>query len=201
MSAGHATARAAGNDDPDNAQCIHLGLVAAARLNPLMPEQLTEQEASRLIRLAMFDLGPRPGQFDQNTRHLVEDRLLAAIDQHLLDTTEKFSAWFHDISGLAHQVSKQRKHGGPIEREVVRQILLEIIFGSATYVGDTVMYSMQAFRLALPAELNDREHRIFNLMYGKVPWLGGSPLLLLIDRFDFLKEALFSLWWAPDDPE
>jgi len=93
-----------------------------------------------------------------------------------------------------------RKCGGPIAREVVRRSLLDLVFDAFTYVGDCVCLQMQALLQALPLPLAERERSLFEALYFKQDYLGGLPLILLRDRFPFLKEAILDIFAAPGDP-
>jgi hypothetical protein len=101
---------------------------------------------------------------------------------------------------LVHRIAKQKKMGGPIPREVVRRALLDLVFDAFTYVGDCVCLQMQAFLQALPSPLVERERSLFEALYFKQDHLGGLPLILLRDRFAFLKEAILDIFAAPGEP-
>lgn len=197
---GRDEALAAGHPDPDPAACIRLGLLAAARRNPLDPAAVSEAGGLGLVRLALFDLGPAPGSVDGTVADTVEARLCAALERHAGDDTESFSRWFFGSpDDLAHAIAKQKKGGGPVPREVVRQALLELVFRSYRYVGDCVHLQATAFARALPDPLTAGERAIFGSLYRKQPYLGGLPLVLLHDRFAFLREAILDVWADPLD--
>jgi hypothetical protein len=59
---------------------------------------------------------------------------------------------------------------------------------------------MEAFSQALPSPLDERERRLFGALYFKSPHLGGLPLVLLRDRFGFLREAILDVFDAPGEP-
>lgn len=198
---GRDEALAAGDPDPDPGACIRLGLLAAARRHPLGPAVLSEAEGLALVRLALFDLGPVPGPLDEGVSDAVEERLWAALERHAGDDTESFNRWFFEApDDLAHAIAKQKKGGGPVPREVVRQALLELVFRSYRYVGDCVHHQATAFARALPDPLTAGERAIFDSLYHKQPYLGGLPLVLLHDRFAFLREAILDIWADPLDP-
>jgi hypothetical protein len=82
--------QAIGNDNVDDETCIRHGLIEAARLNPIDVSEMTEDEetARRYLRVVLFDLGPASeSSITEETKKLVEARLLAAIDKHLDDDT------------------------------------------------------------------------------------------------------------------
>jgi hypothetical protein len=182
--------------NPDPATCIRLGLLEAARRNPLDPHDLSETDALALVRLAAFDLGPTSIQQARPKR--VQDRLLKALKRHLADDDETFGRWFANVDNIVHQIGKQKKPDGAIDREVVRQCLLEMVFRAYRYVGDCVHEQMCAFRNAIPKELNTSENLLFESLYCKQPYLGGLPLVLLHGRFEFLREFFLETWGHRD---
>jgi hypothetical protein len=191
----------AGEPRPDTEQCISAGLLSGARLDPLDPTKLPEIEARGLVRMALFDLGPTSG-IDRPLREIVTHRLLAALEQHAADSDEDFDRWFFKGGdNLVHQISKQKKAGGPIERESVRQVLLDLVFDAYTYLGECVCLQMQAFIQALPEPLSPDERAGFDVLYSKQAYLGGLPLVLLRDRFAVLKGAILAILDSPGEPE
>ena len=183
-------------------RAIAAGLFAAARRDPLDPGASTESEARGLVRLALFDRGPVAGGIGVVAKQAVTERLLAAIETHQDDDAETFTRWFfEDRDNLIHQIAKQRKRGGPHPREVVRQAVLDLVFDAYTYAGDCVCLQMQAFLEALPTPLDAGERAWFEAVYYKQPYLGGLPLVLIRERFTFLREAILDLMDDPGDGE
>ncbi len=180
--------------------CIAAGLHAAARLDPLNPAGLSAAEALTHARLVLFDLGPASDAVGPVVMEIVEGRLLAQLRAHLLDGTDEFGRFFFDErEGLVHRISKQVKGGGPIPREVVRQALLELVWGSFRYAGDCVSLQMHAFLLTLPTPPTAEERAAFEALYSTQAYLGGLPLVMLWHRFDFLRGALVDLLADPVD--
>lgn len=197
---GRAAAVAAGNRSPDTAHCIAAGLLAAARLDPLDPRSLSETEARQLVRLALFDLGPALEAVDEPRRQAVIARLLAALERHIGDDTEKFDGWFFEgRDDLIHQIAKQRKRGSPIDRAIVRAVLVDLVSDAYSYVGDCVCLLMQDFLRGLPAPLQPDERILFEALFFKQAYLGGLPLIILRERFGFLREAIPELLEDPRD--
>lgn len=150
--------------------------------------------------LALFDLGPVAEALDETVARTVEDRLLAALERHVGDDTADFDRWFFtNTDNIVHAIAKQKKGGGRVPREVVRQALLELVFRSYRYVGDCVHLQATAFARALPDPLTGEERALFESLYRKRPYLGGLPLVLLRDRFAFLREAVLDVWAVPHD--
>jgi hypothetical protein len=200
LNRGREYAIAAGAASPNEAQCIAAGFYVAALRDPMTPDRLSEADCLALVRLAIFDLGPSDKRIDPAVRRLVEDRLLGYIAKHLDDNTEEFRrAFLEHRDDLIHRISKQRKHGGPIDRKLVRQILLDLTFQARRYVGDCVAVQMQHFARALSEPMLPRERAIFDLLYARQAWLGGLPLVLVRDRFPFLQTAVLDLMMNSDD--
>ncbi|MDB5308563.1 MAG: hypothetical protein JWO38_2765 [Gemmataceae bacterium] len=197
---GRHAAVAAGHPNPDEAAWIQLGLCAAARRNPLDPTALPKDQALGLARLALFDLGPHAGSLDESVTDRVQDRLWPALERHIGDDTAAFNRWFFEnVDNVVHTIAKQKKGGGPIPRETVRQAILELVFRAHTYVGDCVHRQMVAFARALPEPLSAGERPRFDALYQVEPYLGGLPLVLLHARFGFLREAILDVWADPHD--
>lgn len=133
---GRAAATLAGTPNPDPAQCIRRGLIAAARLNPIDPATLSEAEARGLVRLALFDLGPSAAPIDEAVVDQVQERLWAALERHIGDDTEPFNQWFFtNADNIVHAIAKQKKGGRPVSRETVRRVVLELVVRSFMYIG------------------------------------------------------------------
>ena len=197
---GRAHAVEAGDPNPDPERCIAAGLFVAARRDPLDPARLTKAEALGLVRMALFDLGPAAGVAEAD-KQAVAERLLKLIEPHLGDDTATFNRrFFEGRNDLVHRIAKQKKAGGPIPSEDVRRALLDLVFDAFTYVGDCVCLQMQAFLLALPSPLGERDRAGFAALYFKLDHLGGLPLILLRDRFAFLKESILDILAAPGEP-
>lgn len=191
---GREKAAEAGRDNPDPETSIRYGLLEAARRNPLDASRLDDDEALQIVRLALFDLGPARDKVEESQIEAVTSRLLGGVERHLEDDTAAFARWFFEnLDNLVHLISKQKKSGGPIARDVVRQAVLELVWRSYRFVGDGVHELMQDFARALPHGLTKQEQACFDGLYRRQAYLGGLPLILLQDRFDFLRECLLAL--------
>jgi hypothetical protein len=198
---GREKATAAGIREPTEAECIRLGLLEAALRNPLYPKGLKKAQARSLVRLALFDVGPAPKP-PKKMIQIIYDRLVTALERHLDDETCTFDSWFYDhVDNLVHLIAKRKGEGGPIPRETVRQALLEIVFEAYASVGHCLHVQMRAFREALPVRLNRQELKLFNAVYQNQAYLGDLPLLLLLERFDFLNQAVVETRAHPGDPK
>lgn len=197
---GREKARLAGDESADTAKCIRLGLLEAAWRNPMDTKSVTAAQARLVVRLALFDLGPADNSVDTATLETVEARLLHALDRHLADDTAAFNKWFFDnVDNIIHQIAKSKGEGGRIARTVVRQAILEIVFRAFTYVSQCVHSVMQDFREGICPELGADEQAHFDLLYLQQPCLAAMPLIMLFDRFDFLREIILELLERPTD--
>jgi hypothetical protein len=200
MARGREEARNIGETDTSSAKLIRLGLLVAAERNPIDTDTLSEVSSLALIRQAFFDFGPVQGPLDEGIIEKVRARLSAALERHHDLDSKAFSHWFYEATdNLVHAVAKQKKHGGRLSREMVRQALLDEVFRSFIYVGDCVHFQMTAFARALDPPLDAEERAQFELVYRKQCFLGGLPLVLLLDRFEFLRESMINMWENPHD--
>jgi hypothetical protein len=196
---GRVKASELGADTMDTPLCIRLGFLEAARRNPLDPGRLTEAEARQLVRAALFDLGPAEKVIDPPLADLVMERLLGALEKHCADDTDAFNRWlFETFDNVVHQISKRKC---PIDRAIVRATILEAVFRAFTYVGDCVHQFAVDFRRAIIPELSPEECAFFDAVYLRQNHLGGLPLILLHDRFEFLREIILEIWQRPTDPQ
>ena len=194
---GRAAAAARGRD-AGPAGWIRLGLYEAARLKPIDVTRLTSSECAAIVRMALFDFGPHDGPLGEGKAEAIQGRLLAAIER--LDGPA-FRRWlFEDLDNLVHGIAKQTSGGVRLSRPEVRQGLLDLAFDSYRYVGDCVHVQMRAFAASLPEPLTRDERLLFEAIYAKQDSLGGLPLVLLSDRFEWLREGVFGVWDSPADP-
>ncbi|MDB5349338.1 MAG: hypothetical protein JWN86_585 [Planctomycetota bacterium] len=185
---------------PDCERCISAGLFLAAKRNPIMPETFGRPGALALVRLALFDLGLYADPIDPEVRTRVEARLVAILDEHLEDDAESFRKYFfRGRDNVLHRISRRTADGGPIAREKVRQVLLELVFESYGDLGGCIDLQMRAFEEALRMTLTAHERELFRAIYAGQPYLGGLPLILLKDRFPFLKDAILVILEVPAD--
>lgn len=191
---------ATGAPDAPPAAAIRLGLTAAARRNPLDPSAVTEAQARAVVRMALFDFDPADATLAGETRAVTQARFLRAVERHVHLDAEAFQRWlFDDLDNIVHAIAKQTNGGVRVERAEVREGLLELAFDAYTYLGDCVCLQMQAFAQALPSPLTAPERGVYAAMYYKQHFLGGLPLVLLVDRLDVLREAVLDLWDEPAD--
>jgi hypothetical protein len=184
---------------PDMA--IAEGLLAAAQLDPLDPASLTEAMGRGLVRMALFDLGHDVNPLTPEVKGMVTDRFLRLLGDHLGDDSLAFNDWFLESrDNLIRCIADQRRDGGPIPRDAVRRALLELVWDSFIYVGDCVALQMAAYARALPEPLTPADQRAFDAAYTGQSYLGGLPLVMLRERFVFLRGAILDLLEDPADP-
>jgi hypothetical protein len=152
------------------------------------------------VRLAFFDLGPVVNKPAEAVKPPVTERLLSAIEKHADDDDETFAHWFFEgRDNLIHEIAKQKKRGGPVPREVVRQVFLDLVLETYVYLANCIMRLMIAFLEALSSPLNDAERARFEAIFFMQPHFGRLPLILFQDRFEFLKEAIMDIIANPGD--
>jgi len=191
-----------GDEAPDEEKCIRLGLLAAARLCPLDVSSVTKDQARGLVRLGLFGTGPSSETVNELIKSQVEGRLLAAIFRHLPDNQEKFDNWFLDNpNNLIGQVAKQKHNGGPVLREIVRSVLLDLVFRSHGHVAQTIEVFLRDFAISPQVELTGAELAVFERTYYRHDELGGLSLLVLRDRFPQIREVVLELWDSPQSVE
>jgi hypothetical protein len=187
----------------DSEGLIRLGLWEAARRNPLPLASLTPEGIRSVVRQGLFDPGPCTDvRKDAGLKERVQGRLLRALEGHQDDPPDRFERWFfQNVDTIVGQIAKQKKEGGPIPREQVRQMLLETVADSWDYMGGCLCLAMQAFAQASPDALSGQELADFAALYHNQDYLGGIPLVLLHARFPFLQEAIRALLETPSDPD
>ena len=194
---GREFATTADGEVPDVGRCIAAGLFLGAQGDPLEPKTLSESEARALVRMALFDAGPGAVR-DEEVKRVVTERLLAALERHIDDDSDSFRrSFFEHTDNLVHQIAKQRRGDGPLPREIVRQLILDLVFDAFGYASQCIHLQMQAFLEALPEPLGPSERALFESIYFNQPHYGGLSLILLHDRFGFLKEAILNMLNEP----
>lgn len=202
MEEGRRAAKQAGDLKPTPERRIWLGLGEAAKRNPVDLAHLSEEDALQWVRLSLFDLGPATHQITDDVKARVEERLIDAIEKHIDAETDEFHRWlFYSFDNLTRQISKRKSGGGPIDRKIVRQVLLEGVFSSYRYMSDCVHVAMRAFAQALASNLTDDERMLFEVIYRRQPCLGNLSLLLLHDRFMHARECILEIWRDPSDAD
>ena len=202
MREGLDAAQAAGLANPTPAEIMRDGLMAAAQRNPLVVENV--EKARGLVRVTLFALSPKAGKAKPSAINYVAKQVKAALEKFratketVKETSEKFDRWIEDKkSNLIHQISK--RPDCRLGRDGVRKSLLELGWLSFETIGRSIDVQMRAFREALPEPLNRTEDMLFGQVFLAHRAFGNLPMLLLQDRFEFLKEAFLQVWGRPDN--
>jgi hypothetical protein len=197
---GRTKAIEAGSKSPNDAECIRVGLLEEARQNPTDPDQLSEIDALRLVRLGLFDLGRSRDSMPESLVDEVIDGLLPTLERHIDDDTATFNQWFFEnTNNLVHVAAKKKRSGGRLPRDIVGEALFEGVFRAFSYQADCVDLQMHWFLQAIPVPLNEAERLLFDAMFLKQSYLGGLCLVLLHDRFDFLGDIIQEMERNPRD--
>jgi hypothetical protein len=182
------------NQRPNAETCIQYGVHEAAKFDPLDRHELTTSNVRRILRHCLFDLGPSESAVDRKTRRLVRDRFIRTVQKHGDLTSAAFQRWLHDdFNNIAHQISKKTRSGGPLDRAVVRQAIVEETFEAHFAVARAMDHGMRAFAASLPTPLTKKERAIFGIWYLSQPWLGGLTLVMLRSHFPSLKPAILDV--------
>jgi len=178
---------------------IAFGLTEAARESPLY---LEASETQAIVRVALFDLGAGDAQVTREQQDFVTEQVVTSLEDHLHDSPEGFRRWIEDPKGnLVHRIAKKKGcPGGPLRREQVHGALVQLAWQSYQYAARSIDAMMRVFRNALPEPLSESDQKIFELFYLAQPCFGGLPLVMLHERFGFLRGALTDILDAPDDP-
>lgn len=190
---GRAAAAKAGIKMPSDQEILVYGLTRAAERAPLAAN---DAEIRGLIRMALFTLGPPADKPNQEVLNYVAKHVIADLRKHLDDSKEEFRRWVEDSkSDVIHRIAKRRDC--PTSRPGVRQAILELGVQSFWIQGECVDAAMRAFQAALPAPLKGYESQLFELLYHAQPQFGNLPLVMLKDRFPFLRPAMLRVWSNP----
>lgn len=189
ISAGKDQARQWGIRNPTQATTICCGLLQAAIHTPLSLDGLSKLEVQSQLRLVLFNNESSPDSNEitvnaDNAFDLVQERFTKALEDHICDETDDFERWFVEKSdGLIHRVAKQVRHGGPIDRDAVREVRLRMLLQAYKSMATCIHAGMRAVQQCIPIEFSDDESSVFQLLYRRQEALGGMPLILIRDRF------------------
>lgn len=197
LNEGRQAAMEAGHQNPNDEVAIRFGLFEAARAHPIDPATLSRDEAAAVVRLGLFGLGRHAGAISAEIRDRVVARILAAFEKQQDKSPEDFDRWLRKPDNIVHAVAKQKKGGGPIDREIVRGVYADLVFRAHEYVGELSTIALNAVLAALPVPLKSDERAVFEAIYFARPWLGGLSVVMLRDRFPFLREIVLALFADP----
>ena len=187
--------------NPTPEDCIACGVNHEAAVHPANISGLTADDLRRSLRHALFDLGPSEVAVDPITKDRVYGRLVDAMQPHLGEPIADFNRWFFEnVDGIVHQISKRKKPDGPIQRAVVRQAILEIVFDSWRYVGQNVSIFMRSVSRAIKPSLSTDEQTAFDVLYRRNQYLGDLPLVLFHEQFPKIRPAVLEIYDNPHAP-
>lgn len=196
MSEGRQAAIDVGITDPTPKEIRRYGLINAARSNPI---EISDEESRSITRLTLFAIGETTEKLSMEQLRYVADHVQRSMMYHIDDSDEDFEKWIVDPSGeLAHAISKRRDC--ELSRTQVRQALLELGWLAMQMLSKCADTQMRAFRDALLKPLNETENFFYSQLFLANPAFGGLTLLLLNERFDFLKDVILGIWNNPGDP-
>ncbi len=194
---GYALAIEAGETPPSEQVAIHHGLVAAASLQPL---EVPDDQVPGLVRRALFDF-ESIGNPDPQILDWVTERLLTIINAHLPDTREKFDKWFFPGKGnlIKAIADKARSPGGKLPHDEVRKAVLHLGWQSYAWMAQCLDAFGRWFERALPEPLSEAERPLFDQLFFAQPEWGNLPLVLIMERGQFIRSLLIDLWQNPGD--
>lgn len=201
---GRVAASGAGIARPTEEDCVHYGLVAAARLNP---SYVRDQEVLPLVRMALYESIPWDEKEIRKPTVLryVIQRALTAVQEpeHLEEPAAAFTTWFAGPkNSFVQQIARRKlRLGGILDLRLVRWALQELGWQAYSHLAGCIHAQMWLFRRLFPAPLSADELRWFEQMLCPQPCFGNLPLVLLVERFPFLHSVLWEIWENPGEPE
>jgi hypothetical protein len=205
---GREEARACGVSSPTEGDCVHYGLVRAARRYPL---PIGEDDVPSLIRRSLYDtILPNEdlewrsnGPAGHNLRDLILERSLAALERHWGNESAEFNDWFSGPHNSFERQIFQRKRapGGKLDRELVRRVLQDLGWDAYAYVSGCIIAFMDIFSDLISPPLTEPEKQRFHRMHLRQPYFGNFPFVLVAERFPYLNSILFGIWENGADHE
>lgn len=179
---------------PSETTIIQYGLLAAAERQPLVT---SPQQSVAIIQLALFyfegieDVSPE-------IVDCVLNRLRRAFAQHDGDTHEEFWRWFKSniFKTLANQIGDEY---GKLALNQVRSAMLKLGWHGHRTVARCLETFALEFATDLPKPLTPEEHSVFAAAYCPQSWLGGLPLVMLLDRSELIQPVVLRMWEEPEN--
>ena len=142
---------------------------------------------------------PQRCQFRRINLDYVVKHVTTSLKESCLGPPEKTDQWIEDSkSNLLHRISKCSDC--TMDQSQVKAALLEIGWRSLRTIAKCVDAQMRLFRDALAEPLTRIENDLFEQTYLMNRWF-DLPLIILHDRFGFLKEAIPEFWNDPEAPD
>jgi hypothetical protein len=200
---GRERARIDGIEPTTSDVAIQYGLLAAAERNPFFP---AEKEIPSLVQMALFDFDRTETKREEERGELlerVESRYLELLNDHLDEPFADFDAWYNGPkSNLFKSLAKCAGYpDGKLDLNVVRGAFLLLGWRAYEYVADCVDYFVQAFMKSLPKpkRMSAEERQLFSQMYQRQAYLGGLPLVMILERSRLIGPPIQALWNNPTD--
>lgn len=199
MKEGRNAAREAGATNPG-----HTGVSLAYGIDLAAERYVSErgtfcpEEFQLKLRLALFGAGPVNGEIGQSLQDRIELRLIEAIQSHLGDSTDQFDTWFFErFNDVVKQIANRKHPGGTIDRDIVRQVLLNRVTDSWDYVGACMSYCMLAVKSTIAPTLTRGESDVFSALYTRNRYSGRIPLIMLQEYVPILRPTIAALLDRP----
>lgn len=198
---GRRAAQEDGVQSPTGADAVNYGLFAAARLNPLRIGE--RRQVSALMRMALYDFSHIESQITPAEREEVWQRFHDLIRLHLNDELEIFQGWLAGgSSNVIKAIANQRDGSGQrMPQPVVKRALHDLGWRGYERVAECLEVFARAFARSLQGRLRQQELRYFQAMYYRQEYLGGLPLVLMMDRSAQIQPAVARLWEQPEDAD
>jgi hypothetical protein len=199
LRAGKEEALSRGIRRPNTRDSVVLGFTQAAERDPL---RAAAHEVPGLVRAALYERCCSKKEIQPGVREDVIQRFGRVIGPHLKEPPGQFDqVLLGRKNNIIGQIARRTRHGPALDREVVRQVLLDLGWEAYAHVAAGLEAMMGAFRAALPEPLTAEERNCFGQLYLKQPHFGDLPFVLLVERFGFLEPVVWRLWADPQDRE
>lgn len=194
---GRSAARTAGIEMPMTFQLVlAYGIDHEAQKSAAATESADPAECQFVVRTSLFELGPSTERISDEIRTQVTERLKDALRRHLSDSTEDFDRWlFENYDNVVHSISKRKT---PIDRDIVRQVLLEEIFDSWCSVGHLTSICIGMVRRAISPAITPEEDSAFTALYDRNPYFGPFSLQLLREQCPMLSPSFTAVLEEPE---
>jgi hypothetical protein len=196
--AGAAAATTRGLDRPSETTVIALGLMdAAAGRPPLVPDA---GQMAGLVRGALFDFDDDEDTISPEVWEEIGVEFEGGVRDRLHISQEQFNRWLYgEQAYMLQTVEKAAAPEVDEPRSFVRRAMLENAWRGFGQVSECLDAFARTFERAMLRPLNEREHRLYGVMYRRQPYFGGFVLPLLFDTADLLKYPVLDLWESPED--
>lgn len=186
-----------GVGNPTSDEAIAAGLTLAAEMNPLWESD--PERVRGLVYSALFDAGERPTSVTTAEVDDVIERLLVCFEEHGEQEWAPFREWFSGRRNNLVQTLARKSGYRRLSRETVKAALLQTGWRSYEYVTQCFGRFVCSVERTLEEPLSPLERHRFEAMYMPREYLGGLPLVLLLERSDFIQSVISRMWDEPDE--